>query len=377
MAAFTIPLPAVSPEDQALFVHVLCPAPEPPFTPDRVNPARIIQRRLLRNLSLDLPFNAPNTGRNRLDMWVIEDEATGIATFPSPVMRVVEGEIVHDIVQTSGGPHTIHHHGIEPTTANDGAGANSFEIEGRYDYQWLASEPGTYLYHCHRNTVLHFERGMWGPLIIDPTRPTGVTNVPVPPYPGGGPGLVKGFNAPSHLIRYDIEAAWLTTEHDSRWHELGHDAGMAGCTPTGPFTNLSNPDNILHDFRPDVYTLTGVVWPSDNSTLTSPLVAVNASVGQTILIRLGCAGYNIHRYTLGLNAQVIAMDGRALGVPPRQNYSSPFTIPAGRSFMLTTAMRYDLIVRPTTPGTFEFKVDYLHWITKRKLFTGKTTITVT
>lgn len=374
--ALPLPLPILTPEEQVLFVHMLCPANEPLFTPDRVNPTRTFERRVFRPFPLALPFPAPNTGSTELEMWVIADEANDAETFPSAAIRVVEGEIVHTITQTREGPHTIHHHGIEPTPANDGVGANSFEIDNTYAYQWLASEPGTYFYHCHKNTPLHFIRGMWGPLIIDPQRGS-ITTVPAPPYPAGGPGLVKGFNAPSHLIRYDREAAWITSEHDSRWHELDHDAAMAGCSPTGPFTNLANADNILHDFRPDVFTLSGVVWPSDNSTLTNPAVSVNASVGQTILIRLVCAGYNIHRYTLGLNAQVIAMDGRALGVPPRQNYSSPFTIPAGRPFMLTSAMRYDLIIRPTTTGTFECKVDYLHWITRRRLFTGKMLITVT
>lgn len=385
MAQFTMPLDEITIEDEPHFIRMLCPPTNPVNPalnpPDRINPNRTIERRVFRDLTLNLPFNAQNTGRNSMTMWVIEDESTGIRTFPSSLIRVVEGEIIHTITNTRMGAHTIHHHGIEPTAANDGAGANSFEIgaDDGYTYQWLASEAGTYIYHCHKNTVLHFERGMWGPLIVDPRRPADITNVPAPPYPGGGPGLVKGFNAPSHLIRYDREAAWFTTEHDSRWSLLDHDAAMASCglsaAETG-FTNLLDDENILHDFRPDVFTLTGAVWPADGATLTNPLVAINAQVGQTILIRIGCAGYNIHRYTLGLNAQVIAMDGRPLGVPPRARYSSPFTIPAGRSFMLTSAMRYDLIVRPTTPGTFELKVDYLHWITKRRLFTGKTTITV-
>jgi len=379
MATLSIPLPEVSPQEEAEFIQVLCPPNEPGFTPDRVEPDRIFRVvRVFQNLAIPLPFNTRHTGRDRLVMWVIEHEGQAV-TFPSPPLRAVEGEIVHTITTASGGPHTIHHHGIDPTPANDGVGANTFEISGRYDYQWLASTPGTYIYHCHKNTVLHFERGMWGALIIDPRRPAGATNVPPPPYPPGGPGLVRGFSpGTNHLIRYDKEAALVTSEHDSRWHELGHGAAEAGCSVEGPFTRLGERDNILHDFQPDVFMLTGAVWPADNAALTGPpVIAPTISVGETLLIRLICAGYNVHRFTLGLDAQVIAMDGRPLGVPPWESYSSPFTIPAGRPFMLTSAMRWDLIVRPSTPGPFEFKADYLHWITKRRLFTGKSIITVT
>ena len=94
--------------------------------------------------------------------------ATGAGNFPGATIRVPRGVIFHSQTQGHGPPpHTIHWHGIEPTPMNDGVGHCSMEI-GEYTYQWQPNSIGTYFYHCHRNTVQHFEFGLYGMLFIDP-----------------------------------------------------------------------------------------------------------------------------------------------------------------------------------------------------------------
>ena len=115
-------------------------------------------------------------------------------------------------MNSSKGPHTIHHHGINPTTFNDGVGHVSFEAT-EYTYQWQPHNPGTNFYHCHVNTVLHFEMGMFGLLIVDPPE---------------GPGFLANGE------RYQVERSWVADDIDPRWHDeirgRGHEAGLAGKT---------------------------------------------------------------------------------------------------------------------------------------------------
>lgn len=373
MALPIIPRGDVPPDEVADFHKHVCPPSFGGPNPDPQPPDRIIERNLLVGIDLLLPDEA------RVPMWILEDPTDGTRTFPSKTIRVVRDEIVQCRVGCKGGTHTIHWHGIEPTPMNDGVGKHSFEVNGNFDYQWQPREAGTYFYHCHKNTVLHFEMGLYGLLIVDP-------DVPGAPFTDGGPGFAAAFSPPDHVIPYDVEAFWVADDIDSRWHTLGHDAFMQKCDADDP-ANPSNfdQDGFLNDLRPDIFVLTGVPRRADDPTsftaaddpLFGPLVAPTVRVGQTLLVRTLNASYHILQFTLGIDAEVIAMDGRALGVPPFQQYSSPFRLPAGTPVQLTAARRWDLVIRPTAAGDIPATIEFFHTITGRKLFTAGTTITVT
>jgi plastocyanin len=374
MAIRVIPLEPVPPEEKPAFHKHSCPPTFGGSNPDPVPPTVDLARNLLVDFDLAIP-----DGRT-LNLWIIEDpeDNTGQRrVFPSKTIRVTEGDVVRVRVGAQGGTHTIHWHGIEPSPVNDGVGKHSFEVSGNFEYQWLAGHAGTYFYHCHKNTALHVERGLYGALIIDPKKPAGAAG-PSPPYPAGGPGFVAAFSPPGHVIPYDVEAFWAVDEFDTRWFTLGHDAYMQQCDLDNPVgSSTFTQDGILNDFQPDVFLITGVPRVADAIPITDPRVAVNAVAGQTVLVRVLNAGYTIQQYTLDLDAQVIAMDGRPLGVPPFGKYSSPFSLPAGTPFRLTGGRRWDLILRPAAAGSFGAKVEYIDWVKGTKYAEARTTITVT
>lgn len=335
---------------------------------------------LRRNLLVGIDLVLNDGGR--IPMWVIEDPDAPDAerrAFPGRPIRVPLDALVIVDVGAKVSAHTLHWHGIEPTPMNDGVGHTSFDLTGNFPYQFQPRFAGTYFYHCHFNTVLHFEMGLYGLLVVDPPNPA-APNVPVT-YTTGGPGFAAAYNPQAtalsdHVIHYDVEAVWVPDSIDSRWHSLNHHAFMQDAAPDDPMNPAGfSQDGILNDFRPDIFVLTGFARrQNDPSPFTE--VAPTVKTGQTLLIRIINADYLVQQYTLETDVEVIAMDGRALGVPPHMSYSKPFRIPAGTPFQLTSAMRWDLIVKPTVVGPIAAKVEFFEQITGNRLYTARTTINV-
>ena len=149
-----------------------------PETPGRIPADKTFEMKFV-NRKMAMP-----DGRE-IEFWSFEDrlqDSDVEVVVPGSTIRVSEGDIVHVEVKPSKRQHTIHLHGIEADTFNDGVGHTSFEVTGSYTYQFRAGAPfralsdptpqtrgaGTYMYHCHVNTTLHFHMGMFGALIIDP-----------------------------------------------------------------------------------------------------------------------------------------------------------------------------------------------------------------
>lgn len=341
-------------------------------TPDRVNPDRFFDRRGLHD-AVDLPLNVPGLGA--VNIWSFRDNVTGTSTWPARSIRCVEGEVVHSRMANRRGPHTIHHHGIEPTPMNDGVGHLTMDIgDGLvYDYQWLAGEAGTYFYHCHVNTVLHFEMGMYGMLIIDP--PGG------PPSTDGGPGRIFFGN---DIRNYDVEAIWVPDDLDRRWHATGlPNYQRAAGIVVGEFVPINDPVNPrLHDFNPDVFVVSGVPAPFGQDRALLSGAGTSAQFGQKLLVRALNASYctTRWRFPTSLQGTVVSVDGRSLGREPFGRYSSPFTLASvNHQFQLSTAQRWDILIETGTAsflGQHIVEVDYYHWYTNTRLFTVRLPIQV-
>ncbi len=274
---------------------------------------------------------------NEVTMWGFTQGGgmMGGGTFPSPAMRVTQGQIVHTRLSVGNmWAHTIHHHGIEPGWESDGVGDISWDVRGAtYTYQWRPSHPGTYFYHCHTNTVLHAEMGMYGVLIVDPPE---------------GPGTLFSTGP-----TYDVEAFWVVDEIDSSWHPLDWAAGTCGA------------DVGLNELNPDYLVITGVDG-SGASAMDNPPISATVAVGQRLLARYVCASCHPQRIDFGgLTGTIYISDGRVL--------PTPVGVTGLRAH---SGERYDIIFEPTTPGEHIISTDVIHWIKGEVLGTAKTNVRV-
>jgi FtsP/CotA-like multicopper oxidase with cupredoxin domain len=298
------------------------------------------------------------------EIWSFEDERSG-RRFPAPAIRVTEGQMVHVTLEASKRSHTIHHHGIEPDPFNDGAGHTSFEVNGKYTYQWqpnpgVPGDPnfgaaGSYFYHCHVNTPLHVQMGMAGPMIVDPLVH------PAYPVPAGARRVF--VDGPLYDVATEALIAAYTV--DPRWHTLSHTAGFSG------------EDVGLNRFEPRYFYLLGghLAGPRPNQDVWSPTtLRVNtADAGFPSLIRMANFSYFTSRARFTDEAgnpvaigELVAHDGREF-----RDTSSPtgFSRPLrdiGRALHTSAiafgaAERYDVLVHPPRRGVFLLHVDFMHW----------------
>lgn len=346
-------------------------------TPDAVapSPGATFERRGLHGVNLNVP------GAGQVPMWSFEarinrGQDVNIGGWPAATIRVREGEIVHSLMGNRTGPHTIHHHGIEPTPANDGVGHLTFEVSGgNYTYQWQAAEAGTYFYHCHRNTVLHFEMGMYGMLIIDP-------NVPGAPFVDGGPGVILVRDTPT---AYQREAIWVADDIDARYRTLAVADGVQDVDTDGRsgFVRINDPDNPrLHAFNPTYFVVSGQAAPAvDNGQNLIAAAGATLTLGQKLLVRALNASYctQVWKFPTSLQGLITAQDGRTLGRSGFGAYSQPFTLASiGHQFTLTTARRYDILIDTTGSNTGQHlvEIEFRHWISNALLRTVRVPINV-
>jgi FtsP/CotA-like multicopper oxidase with cupredoxin domain len=289
------------------------------------------------------------------EIWSFED-GSGFRSFPAPLTRVEEGQLAHVTLTTQKRVHTIHHHGIEPDPRNDGVGHTSFEISGSFTYQWrpergIPGDPnrgasGTYFYHCHVNTTLHVQMGMFGPTVIDPP---------------GGPG--KAFvDGPEYDV--ESETLWAVYAVDPRWHTLTHSAGLDG------------EDVGLNRFDPThLYFLGGNLHTPSRKQVQSDTDVTTRLGGAPTLIRCLNGTYFPMLLDFGnLPVEVISHDGRPFRDTTRT--PSPPVSCKTTKLIFGAAERYDVLVRPNARGTFSVRASLLDWITLVPRLVATETITV-
>ncbi|MDH5546525.1 MAG: multicopper oxidase domain-containing protein [Gammaproteobacteria bacterium] len=299
----------------------------------------------LRATNMDPPPVSMSDGA-QLVVWSFNTTMSGgfngDRVFPAPLLEVVEGQLV-SLVLFSAAPHTIHLHGLDVDQANDGvpttsgyvSGAMPFPMPGTpfgstrfpspFAYVFTAPQAGTYMYHCHVDTVLHMEMGMSGGIIVRP--PDG----DLKSIWSGGP-------------QFDREFVWHLHTVDSTWHQF----------------RASNRNNTVR-YRPDYFLING---KEGAPLMDDPVSAIHAFTDERVLVRLINVGYLPASINFGdINFEVVSSDGRPLG---RTIVSNEFVVAPGE--------RYDVLF--TMPPAFNAiaKVDYFNIMGTRILGTALTSM---
>jgi hypothetical protein len=207
-------------------------------------------------------INKTMSDGNNINFWVFCEGGMGGdggggggggCTMPGPVLELNPGQQANVTLNMMMAPeeaapyngHTIHHHGVDVVSAEDGVPETSFAVTNSHTYTWSVDSRyvGGHMYHCHVHTVKHLEMGMVGALIIkDGNR-----------INSGGPS-------------YDFEWNMLLTSVDPAYHS---NAAVQDST-------------VFADYNPQYFLINGQEGLSTNS----PAQVLTAAPGANVVVRL-------------------------------------------------------------------------------------------
>ena len=284
------------------------------------------------------------------------------APFPGPVLVFREADMVEytfndtcpcEWSRPSSHPyagHTVHLHGLDVNTLDDGVSDTSFSIlPGQsYTYKMATRDAGSFIYHCHIHTVLHQQMGMYGGIIVMPADGDH-QNRPFSPKNDAELPLVPTFSR---------QYMWVIAEVDKTWHDKANRGDFGDSTEFAYFTQYNPQHFFIGNYYIDTSTLNtaGGVTPG-RGVVKIPKHGLAGKAGDTLLIRLGNLGYWNKRVSLGgLKFDVVSTDGKPLrnasgALDPKKDQTS---VEAG------PGERYDLLVKlPTTAGAYTAKIEFL------------------
>ncbi len=202
--------------------------------------------------------------------------------------------------------HTIHFHGLDLIPAFDGVPNLPTEpVFPGEAYRYLLTIPknieGSYMAHCHVDSMNHIMSGMYFPLIIEKK-----------------PKKIYGY-------KFDREYTLFMSEIDSEYMEM-----------------LRTEGSIRRglDWKSNYFMLNGRIFTDklDDplSTINDPKTRIVAYEGETVLIRLMVIGYD-HIFTWhphGYHGLVIGTDGRKLPYPYEKD-----------TVLIGSGERYDILYK--------------------------------
>jgi FtsP/CotA-like multicopper oxidase with cupredoxin domain len=252
------------------------------------------------NLTAKADFISAGDG-DSVYTWGYAD-GNGNMQYPGPTLIVNQGDTVTvNLSNQLPVPVSIVFPGQQGVVASGGsAGLMAREAaaaNGSVSYTFIASQPGTYLYHSGTQPALQVEMGLLGTLIVRPTAAD-----------------------PLHQVyghadtRFDHEYLFLLTEMDPALHHQVLNQVSAG-SPIDVDTSVFHPVLWFMNGRtaPDTLLDANVPWLPNQPYNCLPRM----HPGDKLLMRVVNAGRDLHPlHTHGNNFTLLARDGRMLESAP-------------------------------------------------------------
>lgn len=271
-----------------------------------------------------------------MPIFGIANSLTAPAKIPAKILYCNEGDsmVLNAKSISQKDHHTIHLHGLDVDTRNDGDPATSFWLSHQQDttYSFRAKHAGTYLYHCHVDDVVHVQMGMYGLIVV---RSAGGIKTAWT----GGPAYNKDYK-------------WLMSEIDSVWHYHipKHDT-IADTTH-------------IPKYVPNYFLINGECGAEINN---DDSIKIKGAQGEKIFMRLANIGFLSNRVTFPswLNAQIIDSDGRPL---PSAIINDTCYIMPGE--------RYGVMLQPNIQTTGTVTVEYIDMNTGTTVYTNPVPVNI-
>jgi hypothetical protein len=239
---------------------------------------------------------------------------------PAPTLYCTEGDtlVLHALSISQSDNHTVHLHGLDATTPNDGDPATSFWLTHQQDtdYTVVASHAGTYLYHCHVADVIHVQMGMYGLIVVRSRSDTNTAWT-------DGPKFNMSYN-------------WLFSEVDPIWHD------------SIPVHNHQTDTVHIPRYNPKYFLING---KTETQIPTDGQIRISASTGSTVYLRVGSIGFFYQRIIFPdwLRVRKIDSDGRPLDVSIESD-----------TVEIAPGERYGLLIDAIHDGNGKIAVEYIN-----------------
>jgi YVTN family beta-propeller protein len=241
---------------------------------------------------------------------------------PGPTIRVTEGDTLRVTLKNElDKATTIHWHGLHVPNNMDGVPPltqQGIEPGQSFTYEFPASHAGTFMYHSHLNAVEQVDRGLYGPLIIDPATPTPAK-------------FDKEFTM--------MLSAWNTNDvpgMPSGDHMMGDGSAMEEQPDAAAMGGM----NMNYNY----FTVNGKAYPSNDSWMVK-----EGDLVRVRIINISNLAHPMHLH--GHDFTVVAKDGEPIK-PALQQTMNTLSVDAGET--------YDIVFRADNPGGWVFHCHELH-----------------